>query len=130
MRALGLDKETLLTAVARSIPPATAHQIVWAAGATRSPGKPSETRAGVCRDWDEEFMERANGVWLRAWKENQDDPRTAYEAWLRKAREGRAGANGEDGRGGALPRNPAGWTPKEPPVGTPWSERKGVGGGP
>ena len=36
MRRAGMPEEVLLTAAARSLPPATAHQVVWAAAVTKN----------------------------------------------------------------------------------------------
>ena len=125
LRRDGVEEGALLNAAARSLPPATAYQILWVAGMTRPSTDGSCTRAGVCRDPDEEFMAEANEVWLQAWREDPGDPRTAYEAWLlRTRRQGRAGAREEDTRAGAPPGVLGGWSAREPTPGLPWGERR------
>ena len=120
LRRDGVEEGALLTAAARSLPPSTAYQILWAAGLTRPPANGAGARAGVCWDPDEEFMTEANAVWLRAWKEDPGDPRTAYEAWLRKRREqGRAGAREEATRAGGPTGGPGNGSAKEPTPGHP-----------
>ena len=122
---IGVDEGVLLTAAARSLPASTAYQILWLAGATRPPASGADARAGVCRDPDEDFMTDANEVWLQAWKEDPSNPRTAYEAWLRRTKkQGRAGAKEEGDRAGALPGALGGWASREPNPGTPWGERR------
>ncbi|CAK0880153.1 unnamed protein product [Prorocentrum cordatum] len=77
-------KEVLLMGAARSMPPVSAHQVLWAAASAREGLLAEGARAGVCRDLDEDFMAAANATWFNAWKANPEDPRTAYEQWLRE----------------------------------------------
>ncbi|CAK0903497.1 unnamed protein product, partial [Prorocentrum cordatum] len=87
----GVPEEVLLMGAARSMPPVSARQVLWAAAGAREGLLAKGARAGVRRDPDEDFMAAANATWFSAWKANPEDPRTAYERWLREARGARAG---------------------------------------
>ncbi|CAK0851389.1 unnamed protein product [Prorocentrum cordatum] len=94
----GVPEEVLLMGAARPMPPVSARQVLWAAASAREGLLAEGARAGVCRDPDGDFMAAANATWFNAWKANPEDPRTAYERWLREARGARAGGHLADER--------------------------------